>query len=222
MEVELIPVIKVNCNYDDVAAPSCHPYWEHPEEWEEYNRACLSRSGYSHLLIPYLRGHLLFPIVSIQENDLLKILIEHTEGLRTGVYQRQDVAGIPGGYILRVNGKDVYFPQCCGELNDIGYWAGLADRNTNSYYEGHPSPVVSIERDLLVFDFSVDKHEEPFQPTPLKTILKIKAISLQKAVSNAKKELDQLSIFLNKINVEQGWVINDLDDLLIWSNPNRR
>ncbi len=44
------------------------------------------------------------------------------------------------GYVLKVNGKDVYFPQCCGDLSDIRYWEQLVTGDSPIQGNGHPLP----------------------------------------------------------------------------------
>jgi len=72
-------------------------------------------------LKPYLPGAPFFEISSITNENLKKVLSDHTEGFRKGEYERSDVTSLFGGYVLKVDGEDKYFPQCCGELSDIAY-----------------------------------------------------------------------------------------------------
>jgi hypothetical protein len=40
----------------------------------------------------------------------------------------------------------------------------------NSYCEGHPSPQIKFESNNIIFDFSVNEFDEPFQTVPTENI----------------------------------------------------
>ncbi|MFT6337254.1 MAG: hypothetical protein ACI86M_002523 [Saprospiraceae bacterium] len=64
--------------------------------------------------------------------------------------------------------KDVYFPQCCGDLGDIVYWEKIIKENKNCYYNGHPAPLISISHSEVKFTFDeIDEHFVPPGPKNL-------------------------------------------------------
>jgi hypothetical protein len=140
--------------------------------------------------------------------------------MREGKYERPlDTCAFSGGYILRVDGQDRYFPQCCGELSDIIYWDRLSE-GQSSYYEGHPEPQINFEGNDIVFDFSVDEFDEPFQPTPPEITLTIDRLELRKAVGKVRTELKAFEQRLVKINEDEKLDIDNIGRLLIWGDGN--
>ncbi len=217
MTIELIPVIEIGYNNQGVPTPDKFPWWDNSGIWDKYNADSYSLAGFKDKLTPYLQGSSLYKLTDITNDNLIKLTTDQTEELRNGKYERGQVAGFSGGYILRVDNQDKYFPQCCGELSDIIYWDKLAN-GQESYYEGHPAPQVEFKADLIVFDFTEDV--EPFQPPPADIILKIERTALKKAVDKVKVDLEQFSQRLNKINADEKLNITDIDKLLVWDNAN--
>jgi hypothetical protein len=219
MQVELIPVIELGYNNQDVASPDKYPYWENSEFWDKYHEHCYIKAGFKDKLRPYLPGSTFIKPCDISDNNLIKLVKDHTEDYRKGEYGRQEASALYGGYVLRINGEDMFFPQCCGDLADIEYWDRLS-KGRQSYYEGHPAPQVEINKDSVILDFSVDEFEEPFQPTPSETRLGINLQALKTAVEKAKTELEEFAIRLNKINQNEDLKIQNIAGLLIWENAN--
>ncbi|MDY3339545.1 hypothetical protein PG279_10210 [Riemerella anatipestifer] len=217
MIVELIPVIKIGYNSKDVTAPDKYPYWHNSEIWDNYHEECYRKAGFKDKLIPYLKGSSFYRLLDITDNNLTKIVIDHTQDLRDGKYEREQACPLFGGYVLRIDGQDKYFPQCCGDLADIEYWERLSN-GQNSYYEGHPAPEIKFQGNNIVFDFSADEFDEPFQPTPIEIILSIDKLELKIAVDKAKIELESFEQRLNKINQEERLNIDNIGGLLIWNN----
>ena len=120
---------------------------------------------------------------------------------------------------MRVDGQDKYFPQCCGELSDIKYWENISN-GKNSYHEEHPTPHIEFEGNNIVFDFSVDEFDEPFQPTPKELFLTIDRLQLKIAVEKAKTELQAFEQRLNKINEDEKLNIDNIGGLLILDDGN--
>jgi hypothetical protein len=170
-------------------------------------------------LFPYLSGLKLFKLPEISDESLAKITISHTQEMRDGIYERAEACSFWGGYVLKIDGKDKYFPQCCGELSDIQYWAKISI-GQHSYHEEHPSPQIKFENDIIEFDFSVDESDEQFEPKPEEIKLSIDKYELQKAVEKAKEELLDFEKRLIKINETENLNIEDIGGLLIWENGN--
>ena len=135
-------------------------------------------------------------------------------------YKRpEDTCAFSGGYVLRVNGQDRYFPQCCGELSDINYWENISN-GKSSYHEEHPTPQLKFGISKIIFDFSTDEFDEPFQPTPRENILSIDRLELKRAVEKVKTELQTFEQRLDKINKDEKLNIDNIGGLLIWDNGN--
>ena len=219
MHIELIPVIDIAYNNQDVAAPNKYPYWENAELWDAYHAECYAKAGFTDMLIPYLKGASFVKLTDISDNNLQKLVIDHTEGLREGEYKREQTCTFFGGYVLKVDGKDAYFPQCCGELSDIMYWEKLSE-GQYCYYNGHPEPQIKIDKQLITLDFSLDENDEVFEPPPTDLTLKINREALIDAVRNVKTELDIFAKRLDNINEVNHLNIENISNLLIWHNPN--
>ena len=217
MVVALIPVIEIGYNNQGVAVPDKYPYWENAELWNKYHEACFSKAGFEDYLPPYSPGSSFFTVKDITDNNLVKLTIDHTETIRGGEFERQQASAFFGGYVLRVNEEDKFFPQCCGELSDIIYWEKLAE-GKGSYYEGHPAPEVEIQNDYIVLNFSVKEFDEPFQPIPPDSKLIINKKALSNAVKKVQLELELFAQRLIKIGIEENLNLGNIDELLIWKD----
>jgi hypothetical protein len=162
MSIDLVPVIEFGYNNQGVQSPEEYPYWNNPEIWDKYHKECNAKAGFKDEMKPYLKGSSFYKLTDISYSNLIKLTKDHTEEMRIGKYSREQACAFFGGYVLKVDGQDKYFPQCCGELSDIIYWERLA-KGQPSYYEGHPEPGIEFKSNFIVFDFSGDE-DEPFQP----------------------------------------------------------
>lgn len=151
---------------------------------------------------------------------MTKIVIDHTQELRDGKYGREQASALFGGYVLRVDGQDKYFPQCCGDLADIQYWENLASGKEKAFYAGHPEPEVKIQGDKITFDFTVGEFDEHFDPPPSENIVRFEIPSLKKAIETVKTELITFEQPLEKINQSEKLDIDNIGGLLIWDNAN--
>ncbi len=219
MKIELIPVIELGYNNQGIEVPEKYPYWKNQDVWHEYRNNSLKKVGFKDKLEPYLKGSPFYEPKKITDNNLKKIVIDHSEEFKKGEYDREQASCLFGGYVLKVNGENKYYPQCCGDLSNIIYWEKISQKK-NSYYAGHPAPVYKFWLNKVIFTFIVDEYDEHFEPTPPETKLKIDLGELRNAVVNAKIELKTLSKRLIKINQEMNLEIDRIDDLLIWKNPN--
>lgn len=219
MIIDLIPVIEIGYKNQGTNIPDKFPYWDNPNLWDEYRRECFKKAGFQDILIPYLAGSSFFELHNISDDNLKKLVIDHTQDMRDGKYDRDQACGFFGGYVLRVNKLDKYFPQCCGELSDITYWERVSS-GQSSYYEGHPAPQLRFDQDYVIFDFSVGEYDEPFQPTPPQIKLVVDKNELREALERAKIKLKEFEKRIEKINFNENLSINDIGGLLIWNNAN--
>lgn len=219
MTVELIPVIEIGYHNQDLIAPDKYPYWNYPELWDKFNSDCYKKAGFKDELKPYLAGSSFYRLPDITDSNLSKLVIDHTQDFRAGKYEREQASALFGGYVLRIDGQDKYFPQCCGDLADIQYWTRLSD-GQNSYYEGHPAPQIKFKGNNILFDFSVDEYDEHFQPTPNELKLSIDRLELKKEVEKVKTYLKIFEQRLEKINQDEKLNIDNIGGLLIWDNAN--
>jgi hypothetical protein len=215
MLVELITVLEVGALPASVQRPTEYDYWNYTEKWDKYHQACYVKAGFKDILKPYLAGSIFFKLSNISNDNLVKIIEKHTYELRTGVYDVEQASALFGGYVLKIDGKDKYFPQCCGDLADIRYWESLAN-GEKSYCEGHPGPAIDFKNEFVIFDFIVGKYDEWFTPPPPENILKVDRKMLKKAVEDVKIELELFAQRLKKINIDENFGIVDVDKLLIW------
>jgi hypothetical protein len=217
MSIELVPVIEVRCEDQGLELPVKQPFWENPEVWDHYYAESFKRAGFEDELVPYLKGSSLCKLSAILDVNLKKIVIRETQELRDRKYERIETSAFIGGYVLRVDALDKYYPQCCGELSDIGYWENLS-KGKRSYFDGHPAPVVEFENAKIIFDLTADEFDEPYQPPPGDTLFSVDMDELAEAVEEAKAQLRLFEQRLNRINEEEKLMIESIGDLLIWRN----
>lgn len=219
MTIELIPVIEIGYSNQGVTAPEKYSYWNNSEIWDAYNDECYKRAGFLDKFIPYLKGSSFYKLTDISDANLTKLTTDRTQEMRDGTYDREQACSFFGGYVLQVDGQDKYFPQCCGGLSDINYWERLSNKQ-NSYYAGHPEPAITFDNDNIIFDFSVGKFDEHFQPTLTDATLSIDRLQLRNAVDNAKEQLSTFQKRLEKINETEKLQIQNIGSLLIWDDAN--
>jgi hypothetical protein len=219
MTVELLPVIEIVYYTDDIPAPNVHPYWENADVWDTYHRNCLDKAGFKDRMKPCLPGSSFYELSTISESNLIKLVIDTSQGFRDKQYNKDETCSLSGGYVLIVNNQDKYFPQCCSELSDIIYWERLS-LGQHSYNEGHPTPTIEFNRNKVTLDFTVHEFDEPFEPTPPAKFLELDRSDLNHAVSIAKQQLYRLQEQLEHINTSKELHIEDIGDLLIWRNLN--
>ena len=208
MTIELIPVIEIGYNNQGVRVPDKFPYWEHPALWDNYHSESYIKAGFKDKLKPYLSGSSFYRLTDISDDNLKKLTIDHAGELK------EQSCSFFGGFILRVDGQDKLFPQCCGLLADINFWDKISN-GQNSYYEGHPAPQISFQDNSIAFDLTTTEFDEPFQPTPPTPIFKVDRTELTKAVENAKSDLQVFGQRLQKINEELNLNIKAIDNILL-------
>lgn len=217
MKIELIPVIEIT-NYDqDIPMPPSGPYWEFSDEWEDYHISTNIKAGYSQNLKPYAKGSSFYRVSEISDADLLKITKKEIdsqiseEGENNKLY-----ISFYGGYILRINNIDQYFPQCCGNLGDIEDWKNLFNKDYSFFYMGHPSPRIEKSENKIIFDFLNAEIQDGFAPPILEDSIEVDEELLRIAVENTKTELNNFAKQLVKINELENLQIPNIDKILIY------
>ena len=97
MTVELIPVIEIGYNNQDVPTPDKYPYWEYAELWDKYNSESNKKAGFKDELKPYLAGSSFYRLSEITDKNLTKLVIDHTQEMRDGKYEREQASALFGG-----------------------------------------------------------------------------------------------------------------------------
>lgn len=220
MTVELIPLIEIRYHNQDIPAPDKYPYWAYPELWDKFNSDCYRKAGFKDEFKAYLAGSSFYRLSDITDNNLTKLTIDHTQEMRDGKYGREQASAFFGGYALRIDGQDKYFPQCCGDIADIKYWENLANGKEKGFYAGHPEPRVKIQDYQITLDFTVGEFDEHFAPTPKDNLVSVDIPSLAKAIVTVKEELKSFEKRLEKIDQQEKLNIDDIGGLLIWDNAN--
>lgn len=218
MKVELIPVIEIGYCNQGVQVPDKYPYWNYSELWDKYNEECYKRAGFKDNFKPYLAGSSFYRFADISFDNLIKLTKDQTEEMRLGKYSREQACPFSGGYVLRIDGQDKYFPQCCGDLSDIQYWNRLVKERVNTFYQGHPEPQVKINGDTITFDFTVEEFDEHFSPTPSDNVISFDIPSLKQAIEFVMPDLEEFSNKLKQINIQENLRIDNIDRLLVWGD----
>lgn len=217
MKIELIPVIEIT-NYDqDIPMPPSGPYWEFSDEWEDYHISTNIKAGYSQNLKPYAKGSSFYRVSEISDADLLKITKKEIDSQISEEGENNELyISFYGGYILRINNIDQYFPQCCGNLGDIEDWKNLFNKDYSFFYMGHPSPRIEKSENKIIFDFLNAEIQDGFAPPILEDSIEVDEELLRIAVENTKTELNNFAQQLVKINELENLQIPNIDKILIY------
>ncbi|GAA5098558.1 hypothetical protein GCM10023210_34850 [Chryseobacterium ginsengisoli] len=218
MKIELIPVIEIT-NYDqDIPMPPSGPHWEFPDEWENYHISASLKVGFSESFTPYFKSSSLYRLSEISDEDLLKIIEREISELETDEdFEIEDLLSpLDGGYILKIDDVDKYFPQCCTDLSDIKDWENLLDNDEPHFYIGHPYPKVEKSGNKIVFDFLNSPIKENYAPPVFEDRIEVDKESLKIAIESAKNELHCFAQQLIKINISQNLNIPAIDKILIY------
>lgn len=218
MKIELIPVIEVS-NYDEDLEMPSGSYLEFPDKWERYNISANVKAGFSESSRAYFKSSFFYRITEISDADLLKIIHREIEIQQTEENRGIDdlACSMDGGYILKINDVDTYFPQCCGRLKHITEWEDLvSDEGNSCFYTGHPSPKIEIQEDTIIFDFLHSMPQESYAYPVLEDQIEVDKESLKTAVDNAKKELQYFSQQLIRINKKENLNIPEIDKIFIY------
>ena len=219
MMLRLVPVIELGYADEGVETPERGPYWEYPADWDNFNNESYKRAGFKDAFTPFDAGSSLYEIEKISDDNLKKIVLDHTEELRNGEYDRDQASPLFGGYILEIYSEGRFYPQCCGNLGDIQFWRNISN-GKDSFYEGHPAPIVKFENDDIVFDLSVREFDEAFTPLPDKRTFRFKKEDLKEAINACELILERFAQRIQKINKCKNLNLERIEDLLVWENIN--
>ncbi len=214
MKVKLIPVIEILNHDEDIQSPDAGPFWDYADEWENYYYLCNLKAGYSDQLKPYLKGSSLYDINNISDEDLLTAIQK-----MIAIQQKDEdetLYPFSGGYVLRIDNQDKYFPQCCGDLSDIVEWENILKGETAYFYPGHPFPKVNIQGKTIHFDFvNIEIHENFAPPVP-DDFIEIEMQAFEIAMHKVKEELLHFSGRLTKLNKTNNMGIVNIDKYLVY------
>jgi len=205
--LELIPVMEIYANCENITFPQ-GPYWKNPEEFEKAKIKCLAADGYEPMQ-SYSRGSSFYEIDKVTDTNLLLEIKKQTIG-----YEIEQICPFFGGYVLNVNGRDMLFPQCCGDLSDINYWKELSNGITRLYWEGHPQPDVTISGNRITLDLDLD--DEDFCPTPVEKIIEIDLNELKNALNQVMFKLQTFADRIDKLSYDNNIGIDKVTNLLVW------
>lgn len=213
VKVELKPVLELSVTHPDVPFPESS-YSENKEAWDAYNRNALANSGFSASMAN--KGHFdLYLFSDFSDADLLQLIRREIDRQQTDENKGIDdlVGSFSGGYLLRIDGEDKYWPQCCGCLADIEKWEQLLS-GKQYLHAGHPTPLVTINENTIALEFGIE-----FSPPVKEAALEIEKSALHDAITNTKKELDAFAKRLSGINAIYNLNIPDIGTILIYGKP---
>jgi len=217
--MKLIPVIEVGYSNQGINTPEHGPYWEYPNEWDDFNNESYRKAGFKDSFRAFEPGSSIYEIELISDDNLMKIVVDHTEELRKGVYGRDHASPLFGGYVLEINGEKLFYPQCCGDLSDIQFWKNISNGEV-SYYQGHPSPIIEFENSEIIFDLNIEEFDEEFTPIPKKRNFRFHKQDLKRSIKEAELALEKFAIRIQEINQKEVLKLERIEDLLIWENTN--
>lgn len=213
MQIKLIPVIEIT-NYDQgIEMPKSGSSLEFPEEWDLYHQQCNLQAGFLDDLIPYKKGLSFYEFSAISHYNLKILILKETFELRENNDECDYIMPFNGGCILNVDGEDLHFPQCCCDLSSFSDYEKLAFSKDTSFYQGHPTPRITIENNEVIFDFDSD---EVYYPSIKKEKVIIPIEDLQKAIIETKRQFQEFASRVLKIELEENLGIQKLDSLLVW------
>lgn len=212
-KIELIPVMEIWWSSDDFVCPVSGPYWMYPDEYAKANATCLVASGYEPMQ-SYTKGSGYYELSTVTDANLLLEIRKRTEG-----FQTEEVCPFDGGYILNINGKDMLFPQCCGDLSDIQYWKELADKEYKLFWQGHPQPFIRIQGDKIIMELD-DEGLEDFVPPPSERLLTFDVNDLRAALETVIPKISVFASRIDKIAKANSLDIENPGNILVWGiNP---
>ena len=217
MKTDLVPVIEIGYHNQGVKSPENFPYWEFPDEWQDYADKSYAKAGFKDKFIPYKKGSSFYRAKDFSDENLVKIVNDHFAGIVKDEWNEDETCALFGGFVLKINGEDKLFPQCCGDLSDIVYWEAIAKYGQSKFYNGHPAPQVEFDENNVVF-LCKDEFEQ-FVPNTDEKII-VPRIELLKAYEGAILELNEFEKRLNRIEKDLSYKPkNDtLANILIYRN----
>jgi hypothetical protein len=213
MKIELVPVIEIFSNRHKVKSSAMFPYWKYPAVWDKFHAAVYANAGFPDKMYPYAPGSALFRFRDISQANLTRLVKNYLERLLSFELSRGNFTPFFGGYILKVNNKNVLYPQCCGNLSDIHYWEVLLHKPEEASWEAHPVPVAKEDAGAVVLRCS-SKTEDFIPPAP--GMLRLDKAELRLAIDRARRQLHEFCGRLQEINVKERLHLSGIDRLLVW------
>lgn len=216
MNIELIPVIEIGYHNQGVESPTNYPYWDYPNEWQAYCDTSYLKAGFKDKFIPYLEGSGLYRPKYLTDNNLIKIVEDHMSLFESGEIGEDRISPLFGGYVLKIEGKDLLFPQCCSDLGDWVYWNSIVEKQDSINFSGHPSPVLEFNADRVIFNCK-DEYES-FVPITDGQI-SVDLNSLKIAYNNMMSELEEFAIRVSELSGKFRFKTESkpLEEILIFS-----
>lgn len=207
--VELIPVLEIYGNPSAGAAPTLYPK-------EQYAAHSLALAGFPEPLQPFAPGLPFYRAADLGAGNLQTLLTDHLAGYCSGKWALTETCTLFGGYVLRLEGQNALFPQCCGELSDIIYWKRLA-QGQHAPNQGHPAPAVSFTPDAVILRCDTRDGDETFVPATAPEI-RVSRTALAAAYQRVLPELAVFARNLEQTRQALNLPLGDLSNLLIFRN----
>jgi len=213
MFIELIPVLNLPFRNTGLAIPTDSPK-ENPTAWDEFYAGHFKELGFPDPFQPFAPGTTLVKLSDISDSNLFKLIIDNTRFLND--YPLYEGDSLLGGYVLRIDGINKYFPEDDCVLSLIISWEHLLKRD--DFFMGASQcypPEVSFGDDDIKLDFTnaIDCGDDF---APAERILKFTRKDLAPALEAAKSELVIFSKRLQRINFEKKLNIKTINRMLIW------
>lgn len=127
-----------------------------------------------------------------------------------------ELAEFYGGFVLRAEGKDIFYPQCCGTFADFYFWYALSCGDTG-VYSGHPRPQHKFHDSSVTLTFAETAPEnEPFIPYTAESSITIPLADLDLAVKEVTHKLELFSRRIDSIVERSGIQLNNAGQALVF------
>jgi hypothetical protein len=150
----------------------------------------------------------------ISDEDLIKVIKAHLDKFETEELISEYISPLTGGYILKIDGENKFFPQCCSDVGDFDSWENLSN-GKDEYWFGHPMAKVSFDKDSVTM--ICDDGDENFYPETDKIIV-IEKSALKEAVNETRKVLKDFAERLIRIEKQEKLDIKNIHKLLIFGD----
>ncbi len=162
---------------DEIKSPSVSPYWEYPKQWQIYLDRCYLKAGFKDKFIPYTKGSGFYRPKNITDDNLIKVIEDHTVSLKDKEIAEDDLCALFGGYVLKIDNQNMLFPQCCSDLGDWLFWQDIVKNRKTKYYTGHSCPIIEFNFNNVIFNCN-DEYEKFIPATNKKIVIDIKALEI--------------------------------------------
>jgi hypothetical protein len=153
----LIPVLEIVFYHEDVPAPQQLHYLDRGELWDEFYEKQHLLAGLPDKLIAYSKGIPYYELSSISDENLAIFITKGIDNMDEADFASDEATLFQGGYVLRIDDEDIFFPQCCCDLSEISAWQELVTDEPCGFYQGHPSPTVQKVGNKIILNFEEDE-----------------------------------------------------------------